>query len=74
MQKTIEDVQVRVEIDRNTVLLKGSGVLPENYPNHRNKRPYEVKRSELIEYALKHGREFVLPEGSIVIEDLNEAL
>lgn len=70
MQQTIDKAKTRELIDKNTELLKKSGVLPENYPNHKVSKPYTILRSELNDYNEKFNKDFVLPENSVIIENV----
>lgn len=69
IEENIERQRVRELFAVTTNQLKESGVLPENYPKHKGKRPYEVTRSALLAYKELHGVEYQLPEGAIIIEE-----
>lgn len=64
-----QKLETRKIIDKMTITLKENKVLPDNYPNHRQPRPYEVLRSELVKYKETYGRDFSVPNGSMIIED-----
>jgi hypothetical protein len=69
-QSPLEKSKIRLYFTQTTEKLKKSGTLPSNYPNHRESKPYELLRSELNLYKETHGRDFVLPKGSVIIEDI----
>lgn len=70
IDKKIENNVMRKAFKEATQRLIKSGALPKEYPNHKNKKPYEILRSELDAYKEKHNRDFDLPVGSIIIDDI----